>query len=158
MPRLAQFFIALVVCLGLAGLAPTASNATDFVVIDSTDGAVKVGDMISGSQPVKVAAGAEVVLISESGERKVLKGPFSGAPGGGAGGGGGGGKQASVVSALSKLIAGRSASTNFVGATRAVGVKASKNQFAIEPARAADHCAPPGKGPELRRKPSRKSK
>ncbi|MCP5368862.1 MAG: hypothetical protein H6907_18300 [Hyphomicrobiales bacterium] len=154
MPRLAQFTLAALLLATLALAAPPGARAADFVIIDSTDSALAAGAVVSGGATLTVAAGAKVVLISDSGERKEVSGPFSGSLDGGGGGGGG---KAGVASALSQLIAGRSASTNFVGATRSATASAPDSPYAIEPARADDHCAPPGGAPDLQRKPSRKS-
>ncbi|NCF26315.1 MAG: hypothetical protein GWP69_02970 [Gammaproteobacteria bacterium] len=63
----------------LAGWAAS-SQAADLVVIASSDPSIKVGVVIDGVRPMRVAAGASVVMISSAGKTIKLSGPYSGAP------------------------------------------------------------------------------
>ncbi len=111
------------VLFGLAslGVAPVALAAQMLVVIDAENSgdSLKPGTMISADAPVKLAPGARVSLLSESGRLVVLSGPYDGkadnkgliagtpdAP--------------SVMAKLSKLIAGQQA-TVATGAARSLG-------------------------------------
>ena len=74
--RLARAMLLLMV---LTGIAP-ASRAGELVVIASTDPAVKSGSIVDGNRSLEIAADASVVLISSTGKRIELSGPYMGAP------------------------------------------------------------------------------
>jgi hypothetical protein len=75
--RLLQALLALVVLVGWT--AP--SLAEDLVVIASSDPSVKIGAVVKGDQPLRVAADATVVLVSAAGRTLKLAGPYRSAPG-----------------------------------------------------------------------------
>lgn len=55
-------------------------EAGELVVIASGEPSLRVGSVIDGGDPIAVAAGASVVLVSEDGRTISLTGPFTGAP------------------------------------------------------------------------------
>jgi hypothetical protein len=70
---------ALLLLMVFAGAAP-ASRAGELVVIASTDPAVQSGSIVDGNRSLRVVAEASVVLISSTGKRIELAGPYSGVP------------------------------------------------------------------------------
>ena len=71
-----QVFLVFMVLAGWAA----SSQAAELVVIASSDPSIKVGVVIDGVRPMRVAAGASVVMISSAGKTIKLSGPYSGAP------------------------------------------------------------------------------
>jgi hypothetical protein len=65
----------------LAGMA-TAASAQGFLVLSSTDAALRPGDMV---EALSLARGEQAVLLGAAGEKLVVTGPHEGAPGSGTG-------------------------------------------------------------------------
>ena len=64
----------------LAGVAAAgAAQAADYVVVKSTDPAIKAGLALNGGQRVNLAAGQTLTLIAAGGDVTTLKGGASGA-------------------------------------------------------------------------------
>lgn len=70
---------ALLLLTVLTGAAP-ASRAGELVVIASTDPALQSGSIVDGNRSLQVVTDASVVLISSTGKRIELVGPYIGAP------------------------------------------------------------------------------
>jgi len=69
--------IFLAACLAL--VAAGAAQAADFVVVKSTDPAIKAGTPVNGGQRLNLATGQTVVLLAAAGDLTTLKGGASGA-------------------------------------------------------------------------------
>jgi hypothetical protein len=69
------------IILGLisAMVAAGAAQAADFVVVKSTDPAIKAGTPVNGGERLKLAAGQTLVLLAPAGDMTTLKGGASGA-------------------------------------------------------------------------------
>lgn len=65
-----KIFLGFMLATGLAGVA----HAADFVVVKSTDPALKPGLELSGGQKVALGAGQTLTLMSASGSVSVLRG------------------------------------------------------------------------------------
>jgi hypothetical protein len=63
----------------LAMVAAGAAQAADFVVVKSTDPAIKAGRPVNGGERLNLAAGQTVVLLAAAGDMTTLKGGASGA-------------------------------------------------------------------------------
>jgi len=112
--------------------------AQDLVVIASSASGIKAGQMVKSGAALDVPAGADVTLVSQSGKTIMLKGPFSGVPGGGAGGGG----DKSLVSSLSKLLSASDGKSAALGTMRAGVPKEPSSPWAVEVGRSGTHCVP----------------
>jgi hypothetical protein len=73
-----SIFLALLIAF--AALAPRVAMGADFVVVQALGLNLKPGQLIDGSQPLKLADGQQVVLISATGVTIKLRGPFDGTP------------------------------------------------------------------------------
>ena len=114
--------------------------AADLVVIASSATGIKAGQMVKSGAALDVPTGANVTLVSQSGKTIMLKGPFSGVPGGGAGGGG----DKSLVSSLSKLLSASGGKSVALGAMRSGVPKEPDTPWAVEVGRTGTHCVPAG--------------
>ena len=114
--------------------------AQDLVVIASSASGIKAGQMVKPGAALNVPAGANVTLVSQSGKTIMLKGPFSGVPGGGAGGGG----DKSLVSALSKLMSAADGKSATLGAMRSGIAKEPNDPWVVDVGRSGTHCVPAG--------------
>ncbi|MDP6787895.1 MAG: hypothetical protein QGI13_12285 [Rhodospirillales bacterium] len=112
--------------------------AQDLVVIASSASAIKAGQMVKSGVALDVPAGANVTLVSQSGKTIMLKGPFSGVPGGGGGG------DKSLVSSLSKLLSASGSKSASLGAMRSGIAKEPDNPWAVDIGRSGTHCVPAG--------------
>ena len=99
--------------VAMAMAAPV--TAAEMVVIQSSGAPLAQGTMIDGSQPLTLASGASVTLISADGTPVTLTGPYNGTPADSAGGAGDGG----VATAIAGLFSGPKTSTASLGAVRA---------------------------------------
>ena len=114
--------------------------AADLVVIASTASGIEAGQMLKSGAALDVPAGANVTLVSQRGKTIMLKGPFSGVPGGGAGGGG----DKSLVSALSKLLSASDGKSAALGTMRSGVPKEANSPWAVEVGRSGTYCVPAG--------------
>lgn len=112
--------------------------AQDLVVIASSASGIKTGQMVKSGAALDVPAGANVTLVSQSGKTIMLKGPFSGVPGGGGGG------DKSLVSSLSKLLSASGSKSASLGAMRSGIAKEPDNPWAVDIGRSGTHCVPAG--------------
>jgi hypothetical protein len=96
--------------------------------------------MVKSGAALDVPAGANVTLVSQSGKTIVLKGPFSGVPGGGGGGGG----DKSLVTALSKLLSASGSKSAALGTMRSGAAREPDDPWAVDVGRSGTHCVPVG--------------
>jgi hypothetical protein len=96
--------------------------------------------MVKSGAALDVPAGANVTLVSQSGKTIVLKGPFSGVPGGGGGGGG----DTSLVSSLAKLLSASGSKSAALGTMRSGVARAPGDPWAVDIGRSGQHCVPAG--------------
>ncbi len=113
--------------------------AGQLVVIDSSAPELKPGTIIDDSKSFELAAGTGVTLVSESGKVMILKGPFSGLPGGDSKSAGGG----SLTASLAKLVGGQS-STSKLGVMRSDKAEVPSDPWALNVERSGNHCARAG--------------
>src|SRR6516225_4039308 len=92
--------IALIGLSCLVGSASTMAGPVSFVVVESRGIALRPGATIDGSQPITLAEGQQLVLISQAGKTLKLRGPYNEAPAAGDEG-----ATTDVASALKSLVA-----------------------------------------------------
>ena len=145
-PVLASFLAFLWVALAQGAFAG------QLIVIDSTTPELAPGQILDGSKPLRLAAGARVTLVAEDGQVTTLKGPFSGVPGAGPGVPAGG----SLIRSLSQLITGPSSDSSVLAVTR--GRADPADAWAVKLARSVNVCVRAGGTLVLRKKKSRSAK
>lgn len=69
----------IIIGVALAIAAAGAARAADYVVVKSTDPAIKTGLTLNGGQQVNLAAGQTLTLIAAAGDVTTLKGSAAGA-------------------------------------------------------------------------------
>lgn len=130
----------------LSLLAATPALARSLVVIESNAPGITPGQVLDGSQPLEVPAGAKVTCIGQDGETVKLTGPYMGVPAPG-----GGVDNPTFLDGLSALIAPAGGQSVALGATREVegasGVPASP--WLIDVSKSGDRCAAPSGSPVL---------
>jgi hypothetical protein len=120
-------------------------QAADLVVIQSTDASLSPGHVIDSAEPFVVAAGAQVTLVSQSGETITLDGPHDGPVGTGDDSGDGG-----LVGALAALISQDAEDdTGSLGAFRALDMPEPHDPWALNLLQPGIHCLAAGLAPEL---------
>lgn len=65
--------------VAMAILAAGAARAADFVVVKSTDGAIRPGTPVNGGERLNLAAGQTLVLLAPAGDLTTLRGSTGGA-------------------------------------------------------------------------------
>ncbi len=112
------------------------------------------GQVVDGSKPLGLAAGARVTLVAEDGQVTTLKGPFSGVPGAGPGVPAGG----SLIRSLSRLVGGPSAASGALAVMRGSRGADPADAWAVNLVRSVNVCVRAGGTLVLRRKKSRSAK
>lgn len=107
-----RIWIALV-GLVLLGVAPLV-EAGQWVVIAAEQSALQPGTLVPGDKPLKLAEGAQLVLLAEDGKTLKLTGPYSGVPNGRSKGGG----ENSNLNAIANLLQGHQQATSTLGVMR----------------------------------------
>jgi hypothetical protein len=92
--------IALIGFSCLVGAASAMAGPVSFVVVESRGIALRPGATIDGSQPITLAEGQQLVLISQAGKTLKLRGPYNEAPAAGDEG-----ATTDVAGALKSLVA-----------------------------------------------------
>jgi len=128
------------------------SWAGQMVIIASTSPDHPAGGMIEDGANVTLAAGAELSLVSESGQVIMLKGPHSGVVAAAAGGG-----DKTLTSALAKLVAPQGAGASKLGVMRGSAKAEPPDVWYIDIARSGTHCFRAGTLPALWRANTKKS-
>lgn len=103
------------------GLLPILAQAAPVVVLMSTSGDLKPGDVRDSGEVISLSAGQTVMLNDATGQTRQLDGPYNGPLGGSSSGG----SDASVVESLARLVAKRADNQSKVGAIRGDGGQAS---------------------------------
>ena len=99
----------LIAMAAIAGIS-SAALADDIVILDSSVGAIAIGDVVSDERVVSIPNGGSVTIILASGDTKIIDGPFNGPLG----------AAERVESAgLNDLTATRGGDTKVLGAVRA---------------------------------------
>jgi hypothetical protein len=125
----------LALSLVLVVAVSAATDAAQWVVIDSTAPGFEVGQILDDSRPLDVPAGASLTVIGEDGTVTAIAGPFSGVPGGKASTGASG-----LMEALSRLVRGEGASAASLATMRQAGPIEPPDPWAIDITRSGDHC------------------
>jgi len=112
----ALFAVALTLGVGTAsGRADPGLSNNQMVVIKATGATLQEGQIIDGGAPLKLEAGAEVVLIGADGATVTLSGPYNGEP---AAARGDRVRSPNIVKALGALLSSRKYSTASLGVVR----------------------------------------
>lgn len=126
----------LAACLILCGVTlASLAFAAEMVVIESTAPELAPGQTIDGAEPLKIPAGAMVVLIAEDGQHVRLKGPYSGVPDARSTSGG-----SSLLGSLSRLLTGPSKGSASLAVMRTPKPKDLPEPWLINVERTGDHC------------------
>ncbi len=64
--------------VGLLLMLASSLAVAEFVVVASTSGSLKSGDLLQGSQDISVSAGEKLTLLSSAGRTVQVNGPFTG--------------------------------------------------------------------------------
>ncbi len=139
MNRTLQILSILAVSLGLT----ISVHAAELVVVASTAPGFKVGAVVNGSNPIRLAQGSEVTFISSAGQPVKLVGPYEGVPDAPSGAG-----DPSLVDALSDVIRSVPQNTASAGVMRA-SMFATKDPWVIDVSQAGNHCVALDKPPML---------
>jgi len=110
-------FVAALLCASALGCLPAAA-AADLVVVEATGVALKPGETVDGTKPLKLEQGQRVTLVSSTGKTLKLRGPYDQAPDPGI-------KEDSdnVLDKLRELGRSRTAVTERTGAVRSAAVE-----------------------------------
>ncbi|HSA46904.1 MAG TPA: hypothetical protein P5552_10430, partial [Candidatus Competibacteraceae bacterium] len=101
--------------LGLIALVgPALVEAGQWVVIAAEQSTLQPGTLVPGDKPLKLAEGAQLVLLAEDGKTLKLTGPYSGVPSGRSKGGG----ESSNLNAIANLLQGHQQATSTLGVMR----------------------------------------
>lgn len=132
-------------------LSATIAEAGDLVVVTSTAPTFAPGKMVAAGASIDLPKGAQVTLVSESGQMVTLKGPRSGPAGATATKG----KDGNLVKALSRLVSSGGKETEALGAMRSAGgTSGPGSPWMVNIGRSGKVCVAAGKGPELWRSDS----
>ncbi|GEM_PF-3437999 len=105
----------LMTSLGLIALVgPALVEAGQWVVIAAEQSTLQPGTLVPGDKPLKLAEGAQLVLLAEDGKTLKLTGPYSGVPSGRSKGGG----ESSNLNAIANLLQGHQQATSTLGVMR----------------------------------------
>ena len=105
----------LMTSLGLIALVgPALVEAGQWVVIAAEQSTLQPGTLVPGDKPLKLAEGAQLVLLAEDGKTLKLTGPYSGVPNGRSKGGG----ENSNLNAIANLLQGHQQATSTLGVMR----------------------------------------
>ena len=109
----------LMTSLGLIALVgPALVEAGQWVVIAAEQSTLQPGTLVPGDKPLKLAEGAQLVLLAEDGKTLKLTGPYSGVPSGRSKGGG----ESSNLNAIANLLQGHQQATSTLGVMRGASV------------------------------------
>lgn len=115
-----------------------AGHSAELVVIASTQPSLEVGAIIDGDRPLEIPSGARVTLISSTGKKIVLEGPYDGSPDPTRGP-----AESDLVESLSRLITKKGDASTALAVFRDVGAKDPPfraDLWGIDIARAGDYC------------------
>lgn len=133
-------FIAAIACFTLLGPA----QAADLLILASNQSGLPEGGIIDHSAALNLPEGAKLTLLSTSGKKIEISGPYAGAAEAGNGAGGDEAANRGMLAAVSRLIVGKSTDDRQVGVTRnvpsAVGQGSTEDPWALNVSISGSHC------------------
>lgn len=133
MNRVICAFFAIAVAFGIGagtGRAEERPSADQMVVIKAQGAGLEEGQIIDGTAPLRLEAGAQVVLIGANGATVTLNGPYNGAP---AAARGDRVQNPDIVKALGALLSSRKYSTASLGVVRSANADATRLALLPDP-------------------------
>ena len=130
-------------------LLPVLAQASQYVVIRSSEPALARGSILPGGTKLRLEKGASVTLIDDAGKPLTIEGPFAGPVGAeGNGGKGKGGK--GLLASLSRLVGSDERRRTSLGSIRGAPAGGeTQDPWAVNVARAGSYCLRKGASPRL---------